>query len=169
MGCVFQFFLLVVFFSVSEVSMLLWVAQHTSLLFTMLCCAITGILGGYFVRQQGLKTLQKIQNSIGAGNLPADETVEALMLLIVGVLLCVPGFITDFLGFLIIIPFIRKIAASMVVKKLSTMISSGNVNFFYSGANQNFNSNNVDSQQSQHPQPKNLETEQKIEDADIVE
>jgi UPF0716 protein FxsA len=168
MGCVFQFFLLVVFFSVSEVSMLLWVAQHTSLLFTMLCCAFTGILGGYFVRQQGLKTLQRIQTSIGAGNLPADETVEALMLLIVGVLLCVPGFITDFLGFLIIIPFIRKIAASMVVKKLSAMINSGNVNFFYSGGNQSFNTNSS-TPQSSETAPKNLETEQKIEDADIVE
>jgi UPF0716 protein FxsA len=125
MGCILYFFITVTFFSVSEVALLLYVAEQTSLLFTMLCCAFTGIVGGFFVRQQGLSTLAKIKKSLNNGEIPADEAIGALLLLIVGVLLCVPGFITDFMGFLIIIPFIRKLVASYLIKQFKTGLDSG--------------------------------------------
>ena len=127
MGCVFYFFLTVTFFSVSEVSLLLYVAQNTGIIFTMACCVLTGILGGYFVRQQGLATLSRIKQTIEQGALPADEAIEALLLLIVGVLLCVPGFITDFLGFMIIIPPIRAVVAKAIMEKLKAQISAGTI------------------------------------------
>ncbi len=166
MGCVIQFFFIVLFFSISEVSLLLWVTEHTNILFTIGCCVFTGIVGGYFVRQQGLVTLNKIQATISEGKLPADEAVEALMLLIVGILLCLPGFITDTMGFLIIIPFIRKPIANILVKYLSTLISRGTV------ANVNIYSN-VSSQSTQDSgQYNNIkftdESDDKIEEAEII-
>ncbi len=166
MGCVFQFFLTVIFFSVSEVTILLWVAQNTGLIFTMACCVITGVLGGYFVKQQGLQTLDKIRQSLESGVVPADEAIEALMLLIVGVLLCVPGFITDFLGFMIIIPFIRKPIASMLVNHFKSMVLSGNVKFSFSGQtmNPNQHTNQPENNYSSTPSEPG-----KIEDAEIVD
>ncbi|KAF1081675.1 MAG: hypothetical protein GQF41_2015 [Candidatus Rifleibacterium amylolyticum] len=134
MGCIFQFFLLVTFFSVSEVYLLLLVAQHTSLLFTMACCVFTGIVGGYFVRQQGMQTLVRIRQTLEGGALPADEAVEGLLLLIVGVLLCVPGFITDTLGFLIIVPAIRNFVAKRLVKRFKTGIDTGQFKVYTSGS-----------------------------------
>lgn len=127
MGCVFYFFITVVFFSVSEVALLLYVAQNTSLVFAMACCVLTGIIGGYLVKQQGLATLARIRQTLENGALPADEAIEAVMLLIVGVLLCVPGFITDFLGFLIIIPAIRKLLARQLVNHCKERIASGDI------------------------------------------
>lgn len=125
MGCVLYFFFIVTFFSISEVSLLLFVAQNTSLIFTMGFCAFTGIVGGFFVRQQGLITLSKIKHTLEKGALPADEAIEALLLLIVGVLLCVPGFITDFMGFMIIIPFIRKMVARYLINSFKSGLDSG--------------------------------------------
>jgi UPF0716 protein FxsA len=135
-------------------------------MFTMLCCALTGILGGYFVKQQGIQTLNKIRTALESGKVPADEAIEALMLLIVGVLLCVPGFITDFLGFLIILPFVRKPIASMLVNHFKSMISTGNIHFSYTGspkkpAHQPYESENGYSNTPQEPQ--------RIEDAEIVD
>lgn len=157
MGCVLQFFLLVTFFSVSEVSLLLWVASKTGLLFTMGCCVFTGLLGGYLVREQGLQTLGKIQQAINAGQIPADEAVEGLMLLVVGVLLCVPGFITDTLGFLIIVPFIRKSIAKLVVERIKAMIMSGQIKVHTPG----FASENAVSSHEK--------ADERIENAEIVE
>lgn len=142
MGCVFRFFLLVTFFSVSEVAILLWVANHTGLLFTIACCVFTGVLGGYLVREQGLQTLSRIQSTMNEGQIPADEAVEALMLFVVGILLCVPGFITDTLGFLIIIPSIRKFAASIVTTQIKSMLANGQIHVFNQNSrnpNENFN------------------------------
>ena len=129
MGCIIYFFLIVTFFSVSEVTLLLFVAQRTGILFTMACCVVTGILGGYFVKQQGLYTLAKIRQTLEQGEIPAEKAIEALLLLIVGVLLCVPGFITDFLGFLIIIPFFRAIAAKILMQNFKEAIKNGKVKF----------------------------------------
>ena len=130
MGCIIYFFLIVTFFSVSELTLLLYVAQRTGIIFTMACCVVTGILGGYFVKQQGLYTLAKIRQTLDQGEIPAEKAIEALLLLIVGVLLCVPGFITDFLGFLIIIPFFRAIAAKILIKNFKESIKNGQVKFY---------------------------------------
>ena len=142
--------------------MLLFVAQHTGILFTILFCAFTGIVGGYFVRQQGLVTLRKIQSTLAAGKVPADEAVEALMLLIVGILLCLPGFITDTLGFLIIIPFVRKPIAARLVNHFSKIISSGNTNIY---TNFSYPGNSDYSQPNQNSDNVN----EVIEEAQIIE
>jgi len=164
MGCVFRFFLLVTFFSVSEVAILLWVASNTGLMFTMACCVFTGILGGYLVKAQGLQTLNRIQVSINQGQLPADEAVEALMLLIVGILLCVPGFITDALGFLVIIPAVRKTVAGIVVKHISSMIASGKVHVFTPGAR---NSPEEYFRESKKPDAEEIENAEIIEESNL--
>ncbi|MEW6712686.1 MAG: FxsA family protein, partial [Candidatus Riflebacteria bacterium] len=127
MGCVFYFFLIVAFFSISEVSLLLYVAQHTGLVFTMACCVFTGLLGGYLVRQQGIATLAKIRRALEMGELPADEAIEAVILFTVGILLCVPGFITDTMGFLMVVPAIRKMVARSLIDQFKQQIANGNV------------------------------------------
>lgn len=164
MGCVFQFFLTVTFFSVSEVSLLLYVAQNTGILFTMACCVLTGILGGYFVRQQGLATFARFRQTLDQGVLPADEAIEGLLLLIVGVLLCVPGFITDFMGFMIVIPAIRKFVARMLINRLKANISAGNIRF-----SSGFAGPQTDQNFSQPGQADNQPNESSIENATIVE
>lgn len=168
MGCILQFFLLVTLFSVSEVFVLLYVAQRTGFLFTIFCCAITGILGGYFVRQQGLITINRIQSSINSGKIPADEAIEALMLFTVGILLCAPGFITDTLGFLIIIPPIRRVVASLVVAKIKQISSSGDINI-YSSTTADFAPGSSDSFASKRDSTDEIENATIIETTEIEE
>ncbi|MDN5280116.1 MAG: protein FxsA [Clostridiales bacterium] len=160
MGCIIYFFLIVTFFSVSEVAMLLYVAQQTSLLFTMACCVFTGIVGGFFVRQQGLLTLAKIKKTLEQGAIPADEAIEGLLLLIVGILLCVPGFITDFLGFLIIIPPIRAMVARVLVDRFKAGLATGQFKVYTPG--------NMSSDQPFSGQKKSS-AENEIENATIIE
>jgi len=68
---------------------------------------LTAFTGSYLVRNQGLQTVQKLQARLAAGEAPGQEIVEGIMLLVCGVLLVTPGFVTDALGLLVLTPQIR--------------------------------------------------------------
>lgn len=75
----------------------------------------TGILGGGLVRAQGLRAWVEIQKSLGKGQIPAVEIVSGLILVVIGTLLLTPGFITDTIAFLLLIPPLRKGASLAVI------------------------------------------------------
>lgn len=102
------FFLTVVFLAVTELLLLVKVAALFGFGTTLLLCILTGIVGGYLVRQQGFRTLERMQSQIGAGRMPADEILEGIGLIVVGAFLMVPGFLTDVGGFLMLIPSLRR-------------------------------------------------------------
>ena len=116
MSFVGKFFLLVVLLSVGEFYLLLLVSANTGVLFTLSMCVLTGVLGGHLVRRQGLSTLRQIQNTMSMGRLPATEIISGLILLVIGTLLLTPGFITDTIAFLMLIPPLRALVASALVR-----------------------------------------------------
>ncbi len=78
---------------------------------TVLLVISTAILGAYLLRQQGLATFGRFQQNVMAGNTPAIEVLEGIILLVGGLLLMVPGFFTDVIGFLCLIPVTRQALA----------------------------------------------------------
>jgi len=84
---------------------------------------LTAVLGAWLLRLQGLVTLARVRAALEAGELPAIELVEGLILLITAVLLLTPGFITDAIGFLVLLPGVRRtlakgLAAQLVVRSI---------------------------------------------------
>lgn len=84
---------------------------------------LTAVLGAWLLRLQGLVTLARVRAALEAGELPAIELVEGLILLITAVLLLTPGFITDAIGFLVLLPGVRRtlakgLAAQLVVRTI---------------------------------------------------
>lgn len=116
MGWIARFFLLVLFLSISELYLLIYVTEHTSLLTTLLLCVLTGVVGGGMVRAQGLRTLVGIQQSLGRGQVPAQEIVSGLILLMIGTFFLTPGFITDALAFLMLVPPVRKVTSGFLIR-----------------------------------------------------
>ena len=86
---------------------------------TILLIVLTAFLGSFLLKQQGFKTIKNIQNQAMAGNSPAFEMVEGVIIFISGILLLTPGFITDFVGLLGLLPFTRKRLISYFIKKNS--------------------------------------------------
>lgn len=117
MGFVFNFFITVVFLSSAELFLLIKVAGKLGFMATFLLCVLTGLVGGAVIRAQGMDTLRNISNSLSRGVLPASEIVSGLMLIILGAFLMVPGFITDFLGFILLIRPVRDSAAKWLIHK----------------------------------------------------
>ena len=68
---------------------------------------ITALVGSALVRSQGLQLIQKLQQRMAAGEVPGQQLIEGVMLVITGILLVTPGFVTDFGGLLLLQPTIR--------------------------------------------------------------
>jgi UPF0716 protein FxsA len=94
-------------------------------------------IGAKYVRQQGLATLQSVQVKMAQGEMPSGEIVTGLMLLVAGVLLITPGFVTDIFGLSLLVPSVRQMIATSVQKhiKVNSYMagSSTNTSGFHSG------------------------------------
>ena len=75
---------------------------------TVLVVIFTAILGTWLLRQQGLNTLARVRGATQQGQLPAIELIEGLILLVCAVMLLTPGFFTEALGFVALIPTVRR-------------------------------------------------------------
>ena len=110
-----------VFFSIPIVEMylLIEVAERIEALPTILLVMLTAVLGVSLIRQQGLSTLTKGIGRLNQAEIPAAEIIEGVLLAVAGAFLITPGFLTDFIGFMIIIPMIRRITALMLLKRMA--------------------------------------------------
>ena len=110
-----------VFFSIPIVEMylLIEVAERIEALPTILLVMLTAVLGVSLIRQQGLSTLTKGIRRLNHAEIPAAEIIEGVLLAVAGAFLITPGFLTDFIGFMIIIPMIRRITALMLLKRMA--------------------------------------------------
>lgn len=102
--------LLLLFFTVPlvEIYVLLEVGGVIGALPTIALVVLTAVIGAGLIRAQGLATLGRVQQELERGELPAVGIIEAALLLVAGALLLTPGFITDTIGFLILVPPLRR-------------------------------------------------------------
>lgn len=105
-----------------EIWLLIKVGSAIGALPTFLLVILASIAGGYLLRQQGMATLRRFQQSLAQGQLPATEMLEGVMIVIGALLLMLPGFFTDIIGALFLIPPLRR-----ALIRLSSGYSAGAV------------------------------------------
>ncbi|MCB1231087.1 MAG: FxsA family protein [Verrucomicrobiae bacterium] len=98
--------LLVIFIGIPliELYLFLLIGQKIGVLPTVATVVLTGFLGAWLTKQQGLKTLARYQQTLSEGKMPHTEVIEGIMILAAGAVLLTPGFLTDALGFFLLIP-----------------------------------------------------------------
>jgi UPF0716 protein FxsA len=106
-----------------ELYLLFKIAELTSALTALVIIIITGVVGAYLAKSQGLKVFNQIQDEFQRGVMPKDKLIEGFCILIGGILLLTPGVITDFIGFTLIIPMTRLIYAKTIKKFIKNKIS----------------------------------------------
>ncbi len=92
---------------------------------TILIVIGTAILGSWLLRQQGMATMMRYQQNLQQGKLPAQEMMEGVALVIGGILLLTPGFFTDIVGFLCLIPVTRVGIVRWVMSKVKFQTLGG--------------------------------------------
>lgn len=85
------------------------VASAIGVLATLILVVLTSCLGVSLVKNQGMKNVMQIQQKIAAGESPAAEMIKSVALVLAGFLLIVPGFFTDFIGLLLLLPPVQKL------------------------------------------------------------
>ena len=111
-----SFFLLFICLPALEIYLLIEVGRQVGAINTVALIFLTAIIGLYFARQQGIQTLKSGMINLYQNKMPIYEMISGASIAIAALLLILPGFFTDFIGFLILIPFTRKILFSLVLK-----------------------------------------------------
>ena len=93
--------------TLAEIFVLVSVGQAIGGLSTVLLVIITAFIGSSLLRSQGWSTMAKAQQSIAEGRAPAMEMLEGVVIVVSGILLLTPGFLTDTLGLLGLMPWSR--------------------------------------------------------------
>ncbi len=86
---------------------------------------LTAFVGSSLVRSQGLQTMFNVQQRMNRGEMPGQELVEGMLLVITGVLLVTPGFVTDACGLLLLQPKLRAKLAKQVMSRVKVNVVSG--------------------------------------------
>ena len=94
--------------TLAEIYVLVSVGQAIGGLSTVLLVVVTAFIGSSLLRQQGWSTMAKAQQSMSEGRTPAMEMMEGVVILVSGILLLTPGFLTDALGLLGLMPWSRS-------------------------------------------------------------
>ncbi|OBT16432.1 membrane protein FxsA [Vibrio sp. UCD-FRSSP16_10] len=110
--------LLFILVPIVEISLFIHVGGFLGVWPTIFLCILTAFIGASLVRSQGLATLLSVQSRLQQGEMPAQQIIEGVMLAIAGVLLLTPGFMTDCLGMLVLLPKPRAIIAQQLMKKV---------------------------------------------------
>ena len=103
---------------VIEISLFIEIGSFIGSFNTILLIFTTALIGVYFVRQQGISTYSKLYNQLQNQETPIQTMFEGLVILISGILLITPGFFTDALGFLGLIPLTRVIFIKIVANSV---------------------------------------------------
>jgi len=101
--------LLVLFIVVPLVEMFLFlqVGQWIGTFPTIAFVVVTGAIGAWLTKTQGLRVINRFRGALAQGRLPQQEVLEGLLILVAGVLLLTPGLLTDAVGYLLLIPPVR--------------------------------------------------------------
>ena len=125
-------FLFFVIVPVVEIMVLMHVGQWLGAWPTIGIVILTAWLGAKYVRQQGLATLQSVQAKMAQGEMPSGEIITGVMLLVAGVLLVTPGFVTDVFGLSLLLPAVRSALIKSVQQHLVASQGTSSHTRFYS-------------------------------------
>ncbi len=112
-------FLVFLLVPVIEIALFIMLGQSIGLWPTLLGVLVTALIGSALIRRQGLALIGRLRTEIGRGAMPAREMADGVMLAVSGALLLTPGYFTDTLGFVLLIPAVRHLIYTELGKRFS--------------------------------------------------
>ena len=123
-----KLFLCFTLIPVFELYLLIKIGTVIGGLNTILLVILTGFLGAWLARMEGMNTMMKLRTNINQGLMPAEELIDAVIIFAAGVVLITPGLITDIFGLLLLWPLTRNKFKRMLRKKFDAMQLQGDIN-----------------------------------------
>ena len=121
------FFLLFIGLPALEIFLLIKIGGQVGALNTVALIFLTAIIGIYFAKLQGIQTLKSGMVNLYQNKMPVYEMMSGASIAVAALLLIIPGFLTDLIGFLLLVPFTRKIFFKLVFRnKPMTVVKKQN-------------------------------------------
>ncbi|MFG6116601.1 FxsA family protein [Halobacillus sp. MO56] len=113
-----------------EIGLLVWVGNIIGPLWVVLLIILTGVIGAWLAKQQGLETINNFRQSMANGQVPQDTLLDGACILVGGAVLLTPGFITDAIGFLLLLPPTRAPIKRLIRKLIKRMMDRGTITIY---------------------------------------
>ena len=113
--------LLVVLFvlvPIVELAVIIQVGQAIGVVETLLLMVIVSVVGGWLVKREGIGVWRRAQRQLDTGVMPGRELVDGVLIMVAGALLLLPGFVSDCLGVLLLLPPVRAGLRRLVIGRL---------------------------------------------------
>lgn len=114
-------YLLLIFFVYVyiEISIFVAIANTIGVFLALICVITTSIIGLSIIKSQGLKNFTLLQKKMSNNENPTNELIKNVSLLIAGFLFLIPGFLTDFLGIMLLLPFVQHYIIKKIIPKIN--------------------------------------------------
>ena len=124
----FKLFLCFTLIPVIELYLLIKVGTVIGGFNTILLVIITGFAGAWLARMEGMNTMFKVRKNLDQGLMPAEELLDAVIILIAGIVLITPGLMTDAFGLMLLWPVTRNRLKRFLRKKFDEIQAKGDIN-----------------------------------------
>lgn len=114
--------LLLILWPLAELFVVIELAQAIGLLFTLLLLVVSWPLGSWVLRSQGRAAWRRLSDAVAAGRSPGREVLDGSLILVGGLLLIIPGFISDLLGILALLPPSRALLRRQLARNLQSRL-----------------------------------------------
>jgi len=101
---------LFVFVPIVELAVIIQVGQAIGVVETLLLMVLVSIVGAWLVKREGIGVWRRAQRQLDTGVMPGRELVDGVLIMVAGALLLLPGFVSDCLGILLLLPPVRALA-----------------------------------------------------------
>ncbi len=115
------FFLIFIVLPALEIFFMIKIGSEIGALSTLALIFLTAILGVFFARVQGIQTLKSGLINLYQNKIPIYELISGASIAFAAVLLIIPGFLTDLIGFILLIPFTRRVLFKIIFKNKTTV------------------------------------------------
>ena len=114
-------------FSLLEIGLLVWVGSHIGVWWVLFLIVFTALLGLIFGRIQGFETWNRVLRSMERQEVPTAEVTDGLCILIGAILLITPGFVSDCIGLILLLPFTRNLLKRYIARLLHKFVQKGTI------------------------------------------
>lgn len=119
--------LLLIVMPTAELALLIYSGQQLGFLWTVLLILLTGFFGAYLAKRQGMKAWLDLKKRMANMETPGDALIDSFCILIGGVFLLAPGFITDAIGFLLLFSWPRNWIRPFIQKWIYKQMKNGRI------------------------------------------
>lgn len=116
-----------------ELWMIIEVGSRIGVVYTIMALIFISVCGAALARQQGYRVIAKIQSEVASGNMPGDSLIDGALILTGALLLLTPGFLTDIVGLLLLLPPVRLPVRSLAKRSLKKAVARRSVLFWLPG------------------------------------